>query len=294
MNARADDDSESLRLAFSDPRGCGEPILFVHGFFHNRTVWEDVAASLPERFRPILLDLRGHGESPWSAAGEYGLDAYAADMLRLLDDHAFEQVHWVGHSLGGNVLTLLAAGHPERFKSLTLVDTGPALEASGTQQITSEVENVLHRFPSLSAYRKLLSRLHPLADAKRLDRLAETGIVQRIDGRFEPALDPAVLGLELGESAAASFDLEGLESRLWSALSEIRCPVLLIRGGVSGVLGKATADRMVGEVLVHGYLVTLPTAGHSVMLDDGPGLIAELLKFQDALGGYRGGYRGAD
>ncbi len=284
MNAKARGESKALRLAFSDPRGCGEPILFVHGFFHNRSVWEDVAASLPQEFRPLLLDLRGHGESPWSAPGEYGLDAYAADVLRMIDEMDLARVHLVGHSLGGNVLTLLVAARPERFRSLTLVDTGPALEASGTHQVASEVENVLHHFSSVPAYRKMLSGLHPLADSKRLDRLAETGIVRRIDGRFEPAMDPAVLGLELGDAAAgASFDVEELESRLWAALAQINCPVLLVRGGLSGILGKATAERMVAEALKDGRLVTLPGAGHSVMLDDGPGLIVELLKFLAAV-----------
>lgn len=283
MSAQACVASEALRLAFSDPRGCGEPILFVHGFFHNRSVWEGVAAALPIRFRPLLLDLRGHGESPWSAPGDYALDAYAADVLGVIDELKLERVHLVGHSLGGNVLTLLAAAYPERIRSLTLVDTGPALEAAGTQQVSSEVENILHAFPSVSAYRKMLSRLHPLADSKLLDRLAETGTVKRIDGRFEPAMDPAVLGLELGDAASASFDVAALEERLWSALSQIQCPVLLIRGGVSGILGKETAERMVADSLRDGRLVTRPGAGHSVMLDDGPGLIVELLKFQDAI-----------
>jgi len=53
MTAMAAHRGDSLRLAYSDPREQGEPILFVHGFSHNRFVWDDVIAQLPERWRPI-------------------------------------------------------------------------------------------------------------------------------------------------------------------------------------------------------------------------------------------------
>lgn len=258
---------EALDLAVSDPRGEGIPIVFVHGFSHNRSVWQSLANDLAPGWRPILPDLRGHGESPWSLAGDYDLHDYASDLPRLLDRLGVERVHLVGHSLGGNVSTLFASAWPERVASLVLVDTGPELEAAGSQHIAGEVETVLRSFASTFEYRAQLAAIHPNGDAAVLDVLASTGLVKRIDGRFEPALDPGVLG-----DADVEVDMEAIESELWIALESIRCPVLVVRGALTAILSPPVAQRMVDEVLADGRLVTLSNAGHAVMIDDGPGL----------------------
>ncbi len=258
-----------LPLVFSDPRGVGIPVLFVHGFGHNRAVWEKLARSLPEAFRPVCVDLRGHGASPWSPAGEYDLPCYAADLAALVGALELPCFHVVAHSLGGNIATLFAADAGASVLSLTLVDTGPSLESSGSSHVVDEVENVLRSFATVSEYRVWLAAIHPSGDPELLDRLAETGVVRRLDGRFEPALDPGVLGEGSPPEALAERTRE-----LWQALAALECPVLLVRGGVSAILSEKVADEMVEHVLQDGRLVTLPRAGHGVMLDDPEGLAA--------------------
>lgn len=265
-----------LPLAFSDPRGVGIPVLFVHGFGHNRAVWSKLARSLPERFRPISVDLRGHAASPWSPAGEYDLSCYAVDLAALVDALELPCLHVVAHSLGGNVATLFAAGAGARILSLTLVDTGPSLDASGSEHVLEEVDDALRSFGSVAEYRAWLATIHPAGDAELLDRLAEAGIVRRLDGRFEPALDPGVLG-----EGGTPESLAETTRALWQALGALECPVLVVRGGLSAILSEKVADEMVREVLRDGRLVTLPRAGHGIMLDDPEGLAA-------ALGGFLG------
>ncbi|MBK7948350.1 MAG: alpha/beta hydrolase [Deltaproteobacteria bacterium] len=272
-----------LPLAFSDPRGHGMPVLFVHGFGHNRVVWEKLAASLPESWRPIAVDLRGHAESPWSPAGEYELDCYAADLDGVVSSLGIERVHVVAHSLGGNVATLFAAGTRARILSLVLVDTGPSLESGGSDHVVDEVESALRSFASVAEYRAWLAKIHPMGDGALLDRLAETGVVRRIDGRFEPALDPGVLGEGgLGESVAPDALAERTRT-LWQALGALACPVLVVRGGLSAILSEKIAGEMVDQVLLDGRLVTLPRAGHGVMLDDPDGLARAVVEFLGGL-----------
>jgi len=263
-----------LDLAHSDPRGRGTPILFVHGFFHNRSVWEKLAASLPEEYRPISVDLRGHGESPWSLEGDYDLRSYARDLSALLDDLDIRRAFVVGHSMGGNVATLFAKEMAARALGLVLVDTGPTLEATGTDHVVDEVEDALRSYPSISAWRDQLSLIHRIGDPEILDRLASTSVVARVDGRFEPALDPGVLG-----RPDDPVDLVTLERDLWAALREMACPVLVVRGGVSAILREKVAREMVDEALPDGRLVTLEKAGHAVMIDDGPGLLEAIEAF---------------
>jgi pimeloyl-ACP methyl ester carboxylesterase len=269
---------QALALAYSDPRGTGLPVLFVHGFSHNRSVWEKLARELPEGFRPIAVDLRGHGESPWSRAADYDLDSYASDLPALLDALELPSAVLVGHSLGGNVATLFAVSHPERVRALVLVDTGPALESGGTSFILDGVASVLRSYASVAEFREQLRGTHPQGDSELLDRLAASGLVRRIDGRYEPALDPGVLG-----DPGTPIDMPTLERVLWAALGTVKSPVLLVRGGLSAVLSEKVAREMIDEVVDDGGLVTLPSAGHAVMIDDGPGLATALLGFLSAL-----------
>ena len=276
MTALAEFRSNSLRLAYSDPRESGFPILFVHGFSHNRVVWEDVIAELPERWRPISIDLRGHGESDWSPQGEYALTDYATDLSTFLDSIQVREAHVVGHSLGGNVCTLFAADCPRRVRSLTLVDTGPTLAEAGAAHIAGEIGESLRSHESIEAFRAQLSLIHPLGDAALLDRLAESSLVRRIDGHFELALDPGVLGV-----GTEPIDLNAVEGELWSALGTLSCPVLVLRGGLSSILSREVAEEMVERRLRFGRLETLPRAGHAIMIDDAAGLREHLLGFLD-------------
>lgn len=263
-----------LPLAFDDPRGTGVPVLFVHGFGHGRAVWQDQMASLGPAYRPIAVDLRGHGESPWSPAAEYDLECYAADLEALRERLALDRLHVVAHSLGGAIATLFAVASRARILSLTLVDTGPALESSGSNHVVDEVESALRSFASVAEYRAWLGTIHALGSPALLDRLAATMLVRRLDGRFEPALDPGVLGDEAPPEALAERT-----RALWRALRALSCPVLVVRGGLSAILSEKVAREMVDEVLADGRLVTLPRAGHGIMLDDGEGLARALAAF---------------
>ncbi|MEZ4331578.1 MAG: alpha/beta hydrolase [Myxococcota bacterium] len=281
MNAthRGGSRAASLPLARSDPRpDAGTPVLLVHGFGHTRAVWDHLARALPSGLRPIAVDLRGHGESPWSPEGDYDLDAYAADLEQLTRSLGLDRLHVVAHSLGGHIATLFAAASAGRILSLTLVDTGPALESGGSSHVLDEVERALRSFESVAAYRAWLATIHPAGDGALLDGLAASGVVRRLDGRYEPALDPGVLG----EGGTPEM-LAQRTRALWQALGSLACPVLLVRGGLSAILAEKVAREMVDRVLLDGRLVTLPRAGHGVMLDDAEGLAQAVSEFLVAL-----------
>jgi pimeloyl-ACP methyl ester carboxylesterase len=272
---------DALPLWRRDPRadGAGEPVLFVHGFAHNHAVWSGVADALPSRWRPISVDLRGHGASPWSPPGCYAIEDHARDLGALVEELDLRDLHVVAHSMGGNAATLFAAVSPRRVRSLTLVDTGPALSTRGTSQVLDEVEEALRSFPTIEAYRKVLSAMHPFAEAPLLDRLSESSLVRRLDGRFEPALDPGVMG-----GVDAVFDPEVVEARLWEAFCAVECPILVARGSSSSVLQPEAAKRMAdahpeGRVQVDVF----EGAGHAVMIDASEAFLRALVVFLEAI-----------
>jgi len=265
-----------LPLAFDDPRDQGDVVLFVHGFSHNRVVWDGVIEALDSGFRPIAVDLRGHGESEWSTEGAYGLDDYAGDLVGFLS-HTEGPIHVVGHSLGGNAATLFAAAHAEQIRSLTLVDTGPALRLEAAMHIVGEVDSGFRALDSVAEYRRQLTMLHPLGAPELLDQLAVRSLVERLDGRFELALDP---GVSSGD--VSNFDFEADEQRLWAALEKVDAPVFVARGAMSSLLTEAVAQRVVDGGVTGSQLEVFPRAGHAVMIDAAEDLGRSLNQFLNA------------
>lgn len=275
---------DGLAIAVSDSAdagarpGPGAPLLFVHGFAHNRSVWDGVIARLAPGHRTLCMDLRGHGESDWSPPGAYALDDYADDLSRVLDALGIERATLVAHSLGGNAATLASAARPDRVAALALIDTGPSLSLAGMMQVGAGVADTLRSHPTRADYRASLDLSYPLAEAEALDRLAETGAVERADGRIEPRLDPAVLGDEHADAVDAE-EIARLEAKLWSALERVTAPTLIVRGASSAMLPAAVAERMVDTIAGPARLDTVDRAGHSVMLDAPLELAARLEAF---------------
>lgn len=107
-----------------------EPVLAVHGITANSRSWRVVARALAGRAELLAVDLRGRGASS-ELPGPYGMEAYAHDLLAVLDRCGIERAVLVGHSLGAYAVARLAADHPERVRAAVLVDgglTSPALK----------------------------------------------------------------------------------------------------------------------------------------------------------------------
>ena len=212
--------------------------------------------------------------------GRYAIEDYAGDLAGVLDRDGIDRCIVVGHSLGGNVATLFAAKHPGRVEALVLVDTGPALATNALTQISADVGSALGVFGSVDDYAKFLCAPYSLGPPAELARLAEGWLVKRLDGNYEPRLDPGTLGSGLDAEAWAR-----LEAQLWEALASIACPTLVVRGGLSSVLSTSVANEMTHSVLTAGELATLDRAGHAVMIDDLPGLCGALVPFFNRIGG---------
>lgn len=110
-----------VTLAFND-QGTGFPIIFLHAFPLNRTMWVEQEKALSSQFRVVTIDLRGHGESD-APLWHYTLDQAADDVIGLLDYLSIRQAIFVGLSMGGYVLFALYRKHADRVKGLVLADT---------------------------------------------------------------------------------------------------------------------------------------------------------------------------
>ncbi len=96
--------------------------MLLHATGETSESWSEVMPRWAGLGVVYALDLRGHGLSVWQ--GPYGLEVFAADVLAFLDVMGLEVVDLVGHSLGGLVGCLVAAGSPGRVRRLVLEDIG--------------------------------------------------------------------------------------------------------------------------------------------------------------------------
>ncbi len=112
-----------VRLYF-EKFGSGFPIVFLHGYPLDHTIWEQLIPPLKLKRELILPDLRGHAKSPVPPA-PYSIPAMVEDILTLFDDLAIERGLLVGHSMGGYVALQFARSFPERLAGLILVASHP-------------------------------------------------------------------------------------------------------------------------------------------------------------------------
>lgn len=152
--------------------GSTEPVLAIHGISSQRRLWNWLRAEAPD-ISLIAPDLRGRADS-FGVQGPSSIGQHAQDMLAVLDSLGLDAVHVCGMSMGGFVGVEVAARHPDRVKSLVLVDGGFRLE------------------PPLGLTREAL----PVVFADRLGRLEQTwpsldDYLAFFTSQTAPLLDPA-------------------------------------------------------------------------------------------------------
>ena len=109
-----------------DDVGTGLPVVFIHAFPLNRTMWAPQVSALVERCRCIAIDLRGFGET--KIQGPWSIDQYADDVVGVLTHLAIDRAVIVGCSLGGYVAFSVWRRHPGRVRALVLADTKPTAD----------------------------------------------------------------------------------------------------------------------------------------------------------------------
>ena len=193
-------------LAHADV-GRGLPVVLLHAFPLNRTMWEPQIAALFGECRCIAPDLRGFGDSPQS--GPYTMDRYADDVVALLDALQIEQAVVAGLSMGGYVALALWRRHRKRIRALVLSDTRASadtpeaaqkrldlIEVARTQGVDAVIDKQLPGLIGKSTREKqpdLVERIRSI-----MARSTVEGIVGGLDAmRTRPDSTPLLAGIDV-------------------------------------------------------------------------------------------------
>ena len=205
-------------------------VVLIHGLFGDLDNLGQAARALAARFTVITPDLRNHGAS--AHHGQMQLATLADDLGQLLTQQVpdpAEAVHLVGHSLGGKVAMQFALGHPERVKSLTVVDMAPV---AYSQPRHSQV------FAALNAVERAAPSDRRSAEALMSPYLPDSGVRQfLLKGFLRPEARQ-----QAGSLSCWRFNLAGLQHgydtlMAWPEESgTFSGPTLFIKGGQSDYL----------------------------------------------------------
>jgi pimeloyl-ACP methyl ester carboxylesterase len=249
--------------------GTGEPeLVLVHGGAQNAHTWDTVALALG---RPLVaVDLPGHGHSDWRDDGDYGPVANAAAIAAVMAELAPHAAAVVGMSLGGLTTIVLASRHADLVRKAVIVDVTPGTDQAKAAPIAAFV-NGPETFASFDEILARTIEFNPTRSESSLRRGVLHNAHAREDGLWTWRYDRLN---RLREAAAETGAVDFGE--LWEEVSAMTCPVLLVRGGASGVVGDEDVvewfRRQPGT-----ELAVVEGSGHSVQ-GDKPLELAELVE----------------
>jgi pimeloyl-ACP methyl ester carboxylesterase len=241
------------------------PIAIVHGLQYFSWDWLAVAQALGAEREVLCMDMRGFGDSDWSAQKDYSVPSMAQDIVAVLDHVDWQRAILIGHSMGGRSTTYAAARQPARVAGLALIDYTPENAPAGTRRTTEIVGNTPDSFPSLEAARMYLG------PKKAVERYSF--YLREDNGRFSLKRDPHFR--DQFRKVLAGGERPKLGVDMWQLIGEVRCPILSVRGTRSDMYASETVTKM--QAANPRLEVVEVDAGHDIA-GENEGALVEVLK----------------
>ena len=256
------DDAEIVYWTLGD----GAPVVLLHPFPANHEFWLPVAESLA-RYRVILLDLRGHGESD-VGEGPGTMEKHAADIVRVMDDAGVGRAPLIGVSIGGYVLFEFWRKYRGRVAALGLCNTkatadGAEARAARLQAATDVLERGTEPF-----FETMIPRL--------LGRTTRETRPDLVDGalRMMRKMSPDDVAQVQRGMAARPDSVETLKT--------INVPTLIMTGDEDILTGVNEAELM-RQHLPGSRLHVIPKAGHYAPWEQSQEVARLLRQFLDGI-----------
>lgn len=253
------------------------PIVFLHGGALTARTWDAVCLALRADYHCIAVDQRGHGDSEWSPACDYDLDAHLRDITLLVNELELEQFVLVGQSLGGINALRYASRHAERMAALVIVDVSP-LVRNESRARNRVVEFMMEpgELNSLEEFVERAVRFNPRRDPGLLRYSLRHNLRRLPGGRWTWKYDRRHLSREWFDAVVERF------REVAEELTDIGCPSLIVRGVESDVLSDEDVAAL-KELLPGARVAAIEDAGHNVQGDNPKGFVDALRPFLNGL-----------
>jgi pimeloyl-ACP methyl ester carboxylesterase len=232
-----------------DDIGNGVPLLLIHGFPLDRTLWRTQIAGLSQIYRVIAPDLRGFGQSSDTNGEAVTMEQYATDLKSLLDSVNVKQAVVGGISMGGYIALAFYAQYADRVKGLILANTRAVPDSEdGKQARLTNAQKV-----GESGIGFLVDNMTPMM----------------LGNTARPEIEIAVRSMMARQRPAGVMSaLRGMAARpdRTALLRFATVPVLIISGSQDTLIPPADSEAM-HALIPNSRLVIIPDAGHLSNLD---------------------------
>jgi 3-oxoadipate enol-lactonase len=246
---------DGINIAF-DRRGKGVPLVLIHGYPLDHTIWEEVAVSLVDEFDLIIPDLRGFGASDAIEADDSIID-YATDVAGLLNHLKIKKAYLVGHSMGGYVVMAFAREYQERVSGVGLVSTQ-------TQADTPE-----RRKGRVATAKQVLAQGMGIVVESMTPKLSADGRVQDFARSLITRQRPLGIFGALNAMAGRPDSTE--------LLTTFNFPAVIVHGDTDALI-PVERGREMKAALPSAHYVELAGSGHMPMMEN-PKAVADAIRF---------------
>jgi len=236
---------DNLQIAYDDV-GSGSPVVLLHGFPFNRSLWSEQVDELSKSHRVITPDLRGFGESD-SSAGTATMTRMAEDIAALLDHLQIPRAVIGGLSMGGYAVLAFYKLFPSRVRALVLADTRPQGDTPEAKQGRAE-----------QAQRALAEGMGPIADSMLPKLLTPETVAKRPE--VVRRIMEMMMKTKPEGAAAALLGMAAREDQT-DLLTKIIVPTLIVVGRDDAITPVADSEKM-HSTIVESRLVIIEGAGH--------------------------------
>jgi pimeloyl-ACP methyl ester carboxylesterase len=236
---------------FYEVAGRGPDVVLLHPFPANRGVWKPAAALLEPRYRLILPDLRGHGESG-VGEGPATMEKHVADIARVMDEAGIRKAVLAGESIGGYILFEFWRRMRERVSALILCNTkaGADTEEARANRLRS-AEDVEKR-----GVEPFIESMIPklLGESTRSNRPDLVDAARAMMMKMSPA---GIAAVQRGMAARPDST---------PTLATVNVPVLIVTGDEDVLTGLAEAELMHRHI-PGSALKVIARAGHYAVFE---------------------------
>ncbi|MGA8491361.1 MAG: alpha/beta fold hydrolase [Terriglobales bacterium] len=231
---------------FYEVLGSGPPVVLLHPFPANHDVWKPAAQALITRYRLILPDLRGHGESG-VGDGPATMEKHAADLARVLDHEEVRRATIVGVSIGGYVLFEFWRKYRERVNGLVLCNTKAQADTPEARSVRLQAATYVMERGTELFFQSMIPKL--------LGKTTRTARPDLVEGalRMMRTMSPEDVAMVQRGMAVRQDSVETLKT--------INVPTLLVTGDEDVVTGLAEAELM-RQNLSGSQIKVIAKAGH--------------------------------
>lgn len=253
--------------------GHGAPVLLVHGFPLNHTMWDAQIAALAARFRVIAPDVRGFGQSPLGSVDPQrgiSMEQYADELVELLDAIGIgEPIVLAGFSMGGYIAWQFVRKYPERLRALIQCDTRAAADNDEGRAGRLKMADHVAEWGSARVAEMMGPKL--LAPRTFETKPEVVAAVRRAVEQTSPA-----------SIAAAQRGMAGRPD-VTGTLPSIQLPTLILVGALDAISTRDEMRSMAGAI-PNAKFAEIPNAGHMTTMENPAAVNESLMSFLKGIG----------